>query len=72
MNKFCDWLSETKVICVRESFFWKMISIVYCHNRPTIKLDHIDRWRPLHTVFPNILRMGKNCLTDGTVSNIYT
>ena len=30
MNEFCDWLSETKVISVHDSFFWEMISIVYC------------------------------------------
>ena len=26
MKTFCDWLSETKVISVHDSFFWKTIS----------------------------------------------
>ncbi len=31
MNKFCDWLSETKAISACLSLvLWKMISIVHC------------------------------------------
>ena len=37
-KKFCDWLSEPKIISVRDSFFRKIISIVY-HLSSIVKID---------------------------------
>ncbi len=52
MNKFCDWLSEMKVISVHDLIdllkddFYSLLHVFYCHNQPITKLDSIDRWPP--------------------------
>ena len=40
MNKFYDWLYETKVISDHDDFFYILLSSI-CHNLPITKLDHI-------------------------------
>ena len=51
MNAFCDWLSETIVISVYDSFFRNYISMdlfsfIVLHEQPIKAPVHIGTWRP--------------------------
>ena len=50
MNTLCDWLSDTMMISVCDSFFRTVISIVfivlYCPDHLSREAVYIVRWRP--------------------------
>ena len=50
MNTFCGWLYETVTICVYDSFFRNVISIVllsHCFGQRIGAPVHIVVWRPV-------------------------